>query len=186
MKRFPVKIGPIPKRPETEMGQITRIRKIVLTGLFAALAVILSGIHFPIGPTKVFPFQHMVNALAGVLIGPWYGSLAALIAAILRNAMGTGTIFAFPGGIPGAIVVGLVHQYTRRDWATLAEPIGTGGIGVLAITLLVGPLMGKEFAFTFFFTAFMASSIPGSVLGYFLLKTLRRTKVLEPHHLSKP
>lgn len=50
MKRFPVKIGPIPKRTETEMGQITRIRKIVLIGLFAALAVILSGIHFPIGP----------------------------------------------------------------------------------------------------------------------------------------
>jgi energy coupling factor transporter S component ThiW len=168
------------------MAEITRIRKMVLTGLFAAVAVILSGIHLPLGPTKVFPFQHMVNAVAGVLIGPWYGALAALIAAIIRNAMGTGTIFAFPGGIPGAIVVGLVYQYTRRDWAAFLEPIGTGGIGVLVITLLVGPLLGKEFAFAFFFTAFMASSIPGSVLGYFLLKALRRTKVLESYNVSKP
>ncbi len=168
------------------MGQITRIRKIVLTGLFAALAVLLSGIHFPIGPTKVFPFQHMVNAVAGVIIGPWYGALAALIAAVIRNATGTGTIFAFPGGIPGAIVVGLFYRYMRKDWASLLEPLGTGGIGVLAVTLLIGPLMGKEFAFFFFFTAFMASSIPGSILGYFLLKTLRRTKILESYNLSKP
>jgi energy coupling factor transporter S component ThiW len=52
------------------MMQIDRIKKIILTGLFAALAVLFSGIHFPAGPAKVFPFQHMVNALAGVLIGP--------------------------------------------------------------------------------------------------------------------
>jgi energy coupling factor transporter S component ThiW len=166
------------------MVAINRTRKIVLTGLFAALAVLLSGIHFPVGPTKVFPFQHMVNALAGVLIGPWCGALAALIAALIRNALGTGTIFAFPGGIPGAIVVGLFYHYLRRDWATLLEPVGTGIIGVLAITLIFGPLMGKEFAFVFFFTAFMVSSIPGSILGYFLLKALKRTKVLESDKLS--
>jgi energy coupling factor transporter S component ThiW len=168
------------------MGEITRVRKIVLTGLFAALAVLLSGVHFPIGPAKVFPFQHMVNAVAGVLIGPWYGALAALLAAIIRNAMGTGTIFAFPGGIPGAVVVGLAFRYGRRDWAAFLEPLGTGGIGVIAVTLLLGPLMGKEFAFAFFFTAFMASSIPGSLLGYLLLKTLRRAKVLDPHRVSEP
>jgi energy coupling factor transporter S component ThiW len=168
------------------MIPIARIHRIVLTGLFAALAVLLSGIHFPVGPTKVFPFQHMVNAIAGVLIGPWYGALAALIAAIIRNAMGTGTIFAFPGGIPGAIVVGLVFRYAGRDWAAFAEPLGTGGIGVLVITLLIGPLMGKDFAFLFFFTAFMVSSIPGSILGYILLKTLRRTRALGPLNLPKP
>jgi energy coupling factor transporter S component ThiW len=101
------------------------------------------------------------------------------------ECLGNGTIFAFPGGIPGAIVVGLVYQYSRRDWATLLEPIETGGTGVLAITLILGPLMGKEFAFVFFFTAFMASSIPGSILGYFLLKTLKRIKVLESYKLSR-
>ena len=159
--------GQIPKELKPNMGQITRIRKIVLTGLFAALAVLLSGIHFPIGPTKVFPFQHMVNAVAGVLIGPWYGALAALIAAIIRNAMGTGTIFAFPGGIPGAIAVGLAYRYTRRDWAALLEPVGTGGIGVFAVTLLLGPLMGKEFAFAFFLHRFYGFQHPGIVLGVF-------------------
>jgi len=161
------------------MEKTAQVRKIVLTGLFAALAVVLSGVHFPIGPTKVFPFQHMVNVLAGILIGPWYAALAALIAGIIRNAIGTGTIFAFPGGIPGAIVVGLTYRWVHRDWAAMTEPLGTGVVGVILIVLLLGPLMGKQFAFAFFFTAFMASSIPGSAIGYFLLKTLRKTKVLE-------
>lgn len=168
------------------MRKVTDMKRLVLTALFAALAVLLSGIHFPVGPTKVFPFQHMVNALAGIMIGPWYGALAALIAAIIRNAMGTGTIFAFPGGIPGVILVGLIYRWVRKDWAALMEPLGTGGIGVLVIVLILGPLMGKSFAFVFFFTAFMASSIPGSIIGYFLVKTLRKAKVIELPRISEP
>lgn len=161
------------------MERKKRIKKIVLTALLAAMAVILSGIHFPIGPTKVFPFQHTINCLAGVIIGPWYGGLAAFIAGLIRNALGTGTIFAFPGGIPGAIIVGLLYRWTRKDWATLAEPIGTGLIGVSLIVLIFGPLMGKEFAFLFFLTAFLASSISGSLLGFFLWRAIRKARILE-------
>jgi len=168
------------------MEKVADLKKVVLTALFAALAVLLSGVHFPVGPTKVFPFQHTVNALAGILIGPWYGALAALIAGIIRNAIGTGTIFAFPGGIPGVILVGLTYQWVRKDWAALMEPLGTGGIGVFVIVLILGPLMGKPFAFVLFFTAFMASSIPGSIIGYFLLKTLRKAKVIELPRISEP
>ena len=155
-----------------------KIRNIVLTGLFAASAVLLSGIHFPVGPIKAFPFQHMVNIIAGVLVGPWYGACAALIAAIVRNAIGTGTLFAFPGGIPGALVVGLIYRWVRRDWAGLTEPIGTGFIGVPLTVLILGPIMGRDLAFSLFFPVFMVSSIPGTVLGYLLLKALRKTKVM--------
>jgi energy coupling factor transporter S component ThiW len=163
-----------------------KIRNIVLTGLFAAMAVLLSGVHFPVGPIKAFPFQHMVNIIAGVLVGPWYGACAALIAAIVRNAIGTGTPFAFPGGIPGALVVGLVYRWVRRDWAGLTEPIGTGFIGVPLTVLILGPIMGKEMAFSLIFPAFMASSVPGTVLGYMLLKALRKTKVMPPSSPPSP
>jgi len=160
-----------------------KMRTIVLTGLFAALAVLLSGIHFPVGPIKAFPFQHMVNVIAGVVLGPWYGACSALIAAVVRNAMGTGTLFAFPGGIPGALVVGLVFRWVRRDWAGLTEPIGTGFIGVPLTVLVLGPIMGRELAFSLFFPVFMASSVPGTVLGYLLLKALRKTKGILPPSL---
>ncbi len=156
-----------------------KVRSIVLTGLFAATAVLLSGVNFPVGPIKAFPFQHMVNILAGVLIGPWYAALSALIAAMIRNAMGTGTIFAFPGGIPGGILVGLAYRWVQRDWAAWMEPVGTGFIGVPVTVFLLGPILGKEFTFVLFFPIFMASSLPGTVIGYFLLKTLRKTKVIK-------
>jgi|SRR4030042_742581 energy coupling factor transporter S component ThiW len=161
------------------MEKMEKARKVVLAGLFAAVAVLLSGVHFPVGPIKAFPFQHMVNAVAGVLIGPWYAAISALIAGLIRNAMGTGTIFAFPGGIPGAIIVGLAFCWIRRDWAALMEPVGTVLIGVPLTVFLIGPIIGKELALAFFFTAFAASSIPGSVIGYLLLKTLKRAKVIK-------
>ncbi len=168
------------------MRDAEKVRSIVLAGLFAAMAVLLSGIHFPVGPIKAFPFQHMVNILAGVMIGPWYAAISALIAGIIRNAIGTGTIFAFPGGIPGAIVVGLVFRWVRRDWAAMTEPVGTGLIGVPLTVFLLGPILGKQFAFALFFPAFMASSIPGSVIGYVLLKALRRTNVLKLRPTPEP
>jgi energy coupling factor transporter S component ThiW len=168
------------------MGNVEKVRKIVLAGLFAAMAVLLSGIHFPVGPIKAFPFQHMVNIVAGVMIGPWYAAIAALIAGIIRNAIGTGTIFAFPGGIPGAIVVGLVFRWVRRDWAALMEPVGTGFIGVPLTVFLLGPILGKQFAFALLFPAFMMSSVPGSIIGYVLLKALRRTNVLNPQPMPEP
>ena len=168
------------------MGNVEKVRKIVLAALFAAMAVLLSGIHFPVGPIKAFPFQHMVNIVAGVMIGPWYAAIAALIAGIIRNAIGTGTLFAFPGGIPGAIVVGLVFRWVRRDWAALTEPVGTGLIGVPLTVFLLGPILGKQFAFALLFPAFMMSSVPGSIIGYVLLKALRRTNVLNPQPMPEP
>jgi len=168
------------------MGNVEKVRKIVLAGLFAAMAVLLSGIHFPVGPIKAFPFQHTVNIVAGVMIGPWYAAIAALIAGIIRNAIGTGTLFAFPGGIPGAIVVGLVFRWVRRDWAAMMEPVGTGLIGVPLTVFLLGPILGKEFAFALLFPAFMMSSVPGSIIGYVLLKALRRTNVLKLQPMPEP
>jgi energy coupling factor transporter S component ThiW len=168
------------------MENTEKVRRIVLAGLFAAMAVLLSGIHFPVGPIKAFPFQHMVNIVAGVMIGPWYAVISALIAGIIRNAIGTGTIFAFPGGIPGAIVVGLIFRWVRRDWAAMMEPVGTGFIGVPLTVFLLGPIMGKQFAFALLFPAFMLSSIPGSIIGYVLLKALRRTNVLKLRPMPEP
>jgi len=155
------------------------LRKIVLTGLFAAIAVILSGIYFPIGPTKCFPCQHAVNAVCGVLLGPWYASMAAIIAGVIRNMLGTGTIFAFPGGIPGALVVGIVHRFWPKDYAAFAEPLGTGPIGASISALIVAPRIGKSMPFLTFQIAFLVSSIPGCLLGFLVLQVLHKTEAFK-------
>ena len=154
----------------------TRIQKIALAIVLTAVAIALSPIYFPIGPTKVFPWQHMVNGIAGVLLGPWYAAAMAVAAGVIRNMLGVGTLFAFPGGIPGALVVGLTYQHLlKRDYAALTEPIGTGLIGAAISALILGPMIGVTMALDAFIIAFSASSIPGSILGFVVLKVMRRT-----------
>ena len=155
---------------------ITRTRKITLAIVLTAVAIALSPIYFPIGPTKCFPWQHMVNGIAGVLLGPWYAAAMAVAAGVVRNMLGVGTLFAFPGGIPGALVVGLTYQYLiKQDYAALTEPIGTGLIGAAISALILGPMIGVTMALDAFIIAFSASSIPGSVAGFFVIIALRRS-----------
>ena len=149
-------------------------RKISLAIVLTALAIVLSPIFFPVGPTKTFPWQHMVNAIAGVLLGPWYAALMATAAGIIRNLLGVGTVFAFPGGIPGALVVGIVYHYLKKDYAALTEVLGTGVIGALLSALVIGPSLGMTMTVEAFVIAFSASSIPGSILGYVVLLVIRR------------
>jgi energy coupling factor transporter S component ThiW len=150
------------------------LRRLVLAAMFAAIATVLGPLSMPLplGP-RIFPLQHTVNAIAGVLVGPWYAAGAALVAAILRNALHTGTVFAFPGSPFGAIVVGYAYRWLRNDAAALCEPLGTGPIGATLAVLLVGPLVGKHPAFWAFQVAFLEASIPGAILGYVALRVLR-------------
>ena len=170
-----------------------RAKKIALLAIFIALGVALSIYpgSIPVGPTKVFPFQHMINGILGVTLGPWYAAVAALATALLRISIGTGTIFALPGGIPGALVVGIVHRYVHKTiWPSLTEPIGTG-IGALISALIVAPLihappmpaaawawLGLTAQWQLFLAAFWSSSIPGAVLGFIVLVALEKRGVL--------
>ena len=157
----------------------THIRRIALSTILTATAVILSPLYIPLGTTKCFPAQHMINAIAGILLGPWYAAMIALATGIIRNGLGLGTLYAFPGGIPGALVVGVFHAYLKNDYAALTEPIGTVAIGATISALIFAPWLGHPFSLLFFWAAFASSSIPGSFLGFLVLKALRRTGVIK-------
>ncbi len=126
--------------------------RIALTSIFIALGVILSPIWFPVMGSKAFPFQHMINVLSAVILGPLYASLIAFFIGVIRNTLGIGTIYAFPGGIPGGLVVGGVYLFLRdridrsRAWkiSALTEPIGTVLIGAVVSYFFIAPLIGDE------------------------------------------
>ena len=153
-------------------------KRIALAAVLIAATVVLSPIHFPIGSSKCYPAQHMVNGIAGVLLGPWYAAVMAFFTGVIRNLLGLGTLHAFPGGIPGGLVVGLVYRYVKRsDLAAITEPLGTVVIGATISALVVAPYLGKAFTVAFWWIAFAASSIPGSILGFVILKSLRATGI---------
>ena len=152
-----------------------RIEKLTLAGLFVAAAILLSGVHFPMGPTRCYPFQHTVNVLAGAFLGPWWAAGVAFITSVIRNMTGMGTLFAFPGSIPGAIASGLAFKFFARPISALAEPLGTGPVGAALSALLLGPAMGKPVGFLSLQTAFFISSIPGALLGMGILHVFQKT-----------
>lgn len=153
----------------------------MLAGLFAALGVLLGLLSVPVGGARVFPFQHAINVVAGVALGPWWAAGSALVTATLRFVAGTGSIFAFPGSPFGALAVGFAYRYLKRDAAAAAEPFGTvllgAGLGALAFAPLAG-LSGASGGFLVLAGAFATSAVPGAVVGYLLLRALRRSGML--------
>lgn len=148
----------------------------MLAGLFAALGVSLGLLSVPVGGARVFPFQHAINAFAGVALGPWWAAGSALVTATLRFFTGTGSIFAFPGSPFGALAVGLAYRALKRDAAAFAEPFGTVLLGASLGALVFAPLAGLSGAtggFLVLAGSFALSSITGAIIGYVLLRALR-------------
>jgi energy coupling factor transporter S component ThiW len=146
----------------------TRLRKMTLAALFAALAVLLSPLSFPVGPSRCFPFQHAVNAVAGVILGPFWACATAFVASFVRNLLGTGTVLAFPGSLFGALAVGFAAKLLPekyRFWAALAEPLATGTLGAGIASLIASPVGGRVAMFMTLSIAFFVSSGPGAAIG---------------------
>ena len=157
----------------------TNTQKLAHVGIFTALGVILGTISFPVGPAKVAPFQHLINVIAGTILGPWWASLTAFFIGILRISLGVGTIFSIPGGIPGAFTVGLMYKIVKNDWAAFSEPLTTVFIGGTLSSLLFGPLINTHKGVMWFWVAFAPSTLVGTTLGFLILKALRRMEVIE-------
>ncbi len=161
--------------PQDHATSHIALRRLSVAGLLTATALLLSGVSFPFGPTKCFPFQHAINVIAAVLLGPWWAMGTATITSVLRVSMGTGTLFAFPGSIPGALAVGLAYQVFKKDWCALAEPLGTGPIGASIAALLIAPTTGHCIGFWALQGAFLTSSVPGCIIGYAVILGLRKS-----------
>lgn len=159
-------------------SEMRPIRKLILTALLASLGVVLSGFSIPLGPTRCFPVQHAVNTVAGVLLGPWWAAGAAFTTSTLRVAMGTGTLFAFPGSIPGALAVGFAARALRRRpaLAAAAEPLGTSFAGTALSAFIIAPAIHSGATFAMLFPPFFASSASGALLGGLVLAALARVR----------
>jgi len=159
-----------------------KTRDVARAVILVAIAVALSPFFIPVGISKCFPAQHMVNVLAVVMLGPAYAVGIAFVAGVIRNMMGLGTILAFPGGMIGALLAGLAYRMSKNMYAAgLGEVVGTGLLGSLASVWIVGPLfMGKKMALATLMIAFSVSTLGGTIIGLIALHLLRKARVWEP------
>jgi energy-coupling factor transport system ATP-binding protein len=156
---------------------------VVLVAMGVALAPYTS---IPAGIAKINPTQHFINVLGAVLLGPWWAAGIAGVVAALRNAMGLGTLLAFPGGMIGALLAGLCYRFwPRLTAAAVGEVAGTGLIAPVVCALLVAPvLMDRAIPLLALVPSFLGSSLVGAVLGVLALRLLQRADVVDlagPH-----
>lgn len=123
------------------------LRRLTLAAILVALGVVLSTFSIPIGASRCFPVQHFVNVLAGMVLGPVPAVLCAFCTSLLRLALGTGTLLAFPGSMVGALLCAVAYRLTKRIGAACAgEILGTGVLGALCAYPIAAFLLGREAA----------------------------------------
>lgn len=159
-----------------------KTKNVALSVILVAIAVALSPIFIPVGIAKCFPAQHMVNVLAGVMLGPLYAVVIAATSGVIRNILGLGTLLAFPGGMIGAFLAGLAFRKFKNIYvAGAGEIIGTGLLGALASAWIVAPVfMGKSMAMATLIIAFSISTLGGTVFGIIALHLLRKAGIWKP------
>lgn len=156
------------------------LKKLTLTAIFAAIAVVGSLFSFPVFGSKCAPVQHLVNILCAVTVGPWWGLAQAFTASVIRNLLGLGSPLAFPGSMCGALLGGLLYRYGKKlPFAYLGEVFGTGILGGMLSYPVAYFVMENQAAAIFTFVVpFLISTCGGTILAIVLTMPLKKTGVL--------
>ncbi len=153
------------------------VRKMVLCAIFASLAFVLNTfVYFP----AMAPFQHFVDVLAAVFIGPWWACLSAFLCGAMRMLSGR-SIQAITGAIFGPILGGLIWRKTKNIYLVCAgEIIGTGIIGAMASYFPMKWFYGLDAQSPFYYIPFyIPSAVVGGIMGVLVLLILKRANVLD-------
>lgn len=155
-----------------------KTKQLMLMAMFVAIAVAGSTfVWFPAGVARAYPIQHAINVMAAVLFGPVPAVLIAFLTGAVRVLTGTGSLLAFPGGMIGAFLAGILYMVSGRLWlAAVGEIIGTGIIASLIAVPYARILMGTEAAALFFMPAFLVSSVSGAFIGVLLMSKIMKVK----------
>ena len=155
-------------------------RKLTMAGVLVAVAVAGSLFSIPVLGAKCSPVQHMVNVVAGVLLGPGYALGIGFAAALIRNLLGLGSLLAFPGSMIGALLCGLAYKVCPRLPAAYAgEVFGTGVLGAMASYPVAAFLLNNRAAALFTFVpSFLVSTAVGAAVSVTVLSALWRTGAL--------
>lgn len=156
------------------------VQKLVLTAIFAAIAVVGSTFSFPVLGARCSPVQHIINILCAIFLGPWYGLAAALVTSIIRNLLGLGTVLAFPGSMCGAFLAGILYKYGKKlPFAYVGEVVGTGFIGGMLSYPIARFIMGNAQAAIFTFVLpFLITTCGGTIIAIFITAALKKSGLL--------
>lgn len=150
-------------------------QRMIVVAMLAGISYVLSTfVYFP----RMAPFQHMMNVITAVLLGPAEAFAAAAITGIMRMILGGRTIQALIGAVVGGPLAGILYKKTGKLWtAVLGELIGTG---IISAILVYKPMvwfygLPAETPFWSFIPAYAPSSLMGAGLGFLIISVLQRS-----------
>lgn len=153
------------------------IKKQIFTAMLASLGYVLSTfVQFP----RMAPFQHFINVIAAVFLGPVWGFACALMTGFMRMILNGNSILAIIGAVVGAFLSGLLYKISHKlIWAVIGEVIGTGILSAIISYPFMRIFYGLPATSVFTYVPFfIPSSLIGALLGYILLTTLDKSKLL--------
>ena len=156
------------------------VKKTATAAMLVALTVAMSGFSIPIGASRCYPIQHLVNVVCAVFLGPVYGVMAAFCTSFIRNLMGTGSLLAFPGSMVGALLFGRIYHKTGNLLLTyIGEVVGTGLLGGMLCYPVAVLIMGNSEAalFTYVMPFFMSTAC-GTVMAAILVAALEKSHAM--------
>ncbi|MFD2208575.1 energy coupling factor transporter S component ThiW [Virgibacillus halophilus] len=161
-----------------------RTRLLTTMAVFIAIGTIGSQLlWFPAGIAKAYPVQHAVNVMAAVTLGPFPAVVIAFMIGLLRNMLGIGTLIAFPGGMIGALLAGLLaRKFHHAIWAAAGEIVGTGIIGAFLSVPFAKLFLGSNDGAMFFVPSFLVSSVTGACIGLIIVSRLKGKSPIFPPH----
>jgi energy coupling factor transporter S component ThiW len=150
------------------------LKKQIFTALLACMGYVLNTfVWFP----RMAPFQHFINVLASVFLGPFWSFVCALLIGLLRMMLNGSSILAVIGAVVGAFLSGILYKkFQKLYWAVIGEVVGTGIISAIISYPFMRIFYGlpKTSVFTYV-PFFVPASFMGSMLAVLLLKTLEKT-----------
>ena len=157
-----------------------KIRTMTRVALFAALTAVGAFIRIPLGDSSI-TLQTFFTAMAGCVLGPWYGALSQLVYVAL-GLVGL-PIFTQGGGIgylmqptcgfligliPAAWVIGrIAGRKPEPKQIVPACLLGYGvlyAIGVPYMALILNTFLGKGMGFSAIMWAGMIPFLPGDMI----------------------
>ncbi len=164
---------------------MNRTRRLTYTAAFTALGIIIPSIFHATGvPGQMFLPMHIPVLLCGMICGPFFGGISAVITVLLSSAI-TGMPPLYPTGllmifelIGYAVVSGFLIKAIKIKPLLLklyivlisAMIIGRGVYGLAAFIVL--GIIGNGYAFTTFITAAFVTSFPGIIIQLALVPAL--------------
>lgn len=156
-----------------------RVHKLTLLALMIALDVVLSPIMRIEG---MAPMSSVMNIIAGVLLGPVYGTSMALVCGLIRMLMLGIPPLALTGSVFGACLAGLFYRRGKNlIWSMLGEVVGTGIIGsLLSYPVMVWFTGSQNDLYWLIYTPrFIGATLIGSAIAFVVLVKLQKTPIFK-------